>query len=80
MRLKCIPECEVDIAANVGQPAGGVFDPEAQDEVDATITKAGDMTDRHFGEAQHTVDGLRSFNSDFANKDPQTTPTFSIYT
>mmetsp|Transcript_3260 Transcript_3260/g.5663 ORF Transcript_3260/g.5663 Transcript_3260/m.5663 type:complete len:218 (+) Transcript_3260:21-674(+) len=63
-----VPQRQVDIAANIGQPAGGVFDPEAQDVIHATVPKADDVTDGGIGVVQNALDGFGRLNRHFAHQ------------
>jgi len=55
---KGIPKRQVDIAADIGQPGGGIGYPEPQDIVDRTVAEAHDMAHRLFA-AEHPFDPLR---------------------
>ncbi len=61
-----IPKRQIDVAPDIGQPSGGVLDPEAQDIVDRTVAETNDMTDCR-PEIQNPIDALRRLNRDLSD-------------
>ena len=66
MLFERIPKRQINIAPDIGQTACRVLDPEAQDIIDAAVTKAHDMTDRRL-EAQHPLDPACGLYRQFAH-------------
>ncbi len=64
--LKRIPQRQIDIAADIGQPAGGILNPEPQDVIHRTVAKSDDMTDRRL-DAQHAIHRFGGINGDLAH-------------
>ncbi len=65
--LERVPQRQIDIAADIGQPLGRVGDPEPQDVVHRTVAEAGDVADRRAG-TQHPLHARRRLDRHLAHQ------------
>ena len=55
VRFERIPQGQLYIATNIGQPGGGVTDPEPQDVINRAVSKTHNMTDRPLWRPQNAI-------------------------